>query len=144
MFPTKALQKNQEHNENEDQAGYLCCAAEVIHAQPHVKQTGRQGWNGKIVHRAIVIHGFHKRHCDADRYGWTSQRQRHSQEPTATRLSQNSSCFKQRCRLLHKCRSSQQVDVRIEHQNHHADRTAKRADFGKVIVASGLPAEDIS
>ena len=137
-----ALQRDQHHDEGQQEGGDLRTAAEVVHAQPDVVETGGERADGEVVDGAVVVQRLHHRHRETHHDRRASHREGYPEEAVRAVATERAGGLEHRGRLLEEGGAGEEVDVGVEHQHQHQDRARHRADGGKAVVARELPAEE--
>ena len=137
------LDKKQYQHEQQQHSRQLARRKPVTERKPGAVNRRGEGLQAEVRRRTVVGERFHQcqqRACGNCR---TRQRQVHSPPRLPRRLSEASRRVHHRRRARQERGTSEQIHIRIKHNDEYERRACQRSNLGKPVVAA-LPAETVS
>jgi hypothetical protein len=140
VAPPVALERDQKDDDHKHEAGQLGGPRKTAAIEPGGEDRQRERRHAEIFAGANVVERLQQRERDTDCDGGPRQRQRDPQGELPRSRAEHARCLDVLGTLSLQHRARCQVDVGVEHEADHDDRTAERAHVGKPVVGGGAPA----
>ena len=128
--PQRPLGGQHGHGEQEDEDGELSGGVEVEGALPDEVDAHGDGLHIEVLHRGEIGERLHHHQGQPCGQGRPGERQHHASQGLPARGSQGAGGVVRPRGLLDQRGARHQVDVRVQGERHHEDRSGQRADLG--------------